>query len=60
MNSEIDNYEVINCADGDEYRIYCEVCDELCIERYYKNNLKSRTHTNKFYKRQNQNKFYFN
>ena len=32
MNS--DNYEVIYCADADEYRVYSEICDKLCIERY--------------------------
>ena len=34
MNSE--NQEVIYCADDDEYRVYCEICDKLCIERFYK------------------------
>ena len=42
MNS--DNHQVIHCEDG-EYRVYCIICDELCIERYYKNHLKSKTHT---------------
>ena len=51
MNSESDNYEVVYCADDDEYRVYCEFCDKLCIEIYYKNHLKSGTHTNNFYKR---------
>ena len=36
MSSESDNYEVIHCADDDESRLYCEVCDKLCTERYYK------------------------
>ena len=45
MNSE--NQEVIYCADDDEYRVYCDVCDELCIERFYKNHLKSQTYINK-------------
>ena len=26
--------------------LYCDVCDKLCIERFYKNHLKSQTHTN--------------
>ena len=43
MNSE--NQLVIYCEDG-EYRVYCNVCDILCIERYYKNHLKSKTHIN--------------
>ena len=33
MNSESDNYEAIYCADDDEYRIYCQISDKLCIER---------------------------
>ena len=45
-----DNYEVLYFAD-DEYRVYCEICDKLCIERYYKNHLKSQTHTNLIHKK---------
>ena len=52
MNSERDINEVIYCADDDEYRVYCEICDKLCIKRYSKNHLISRTHINTFYKRQ--------
>ena len=52
MNSESDNYEVIYCADDEEYKIYCEICDELCNERYYKNHLKSEIHTTNIHKRQ--------
>ena len=40
-----DNYEVFYCEDG-EYRVYCDICDELCIERFYENLLKSKTHIN--------------
>ena len=36
--------EVIFCEVDGEYRIYCDVCDKLCIERFYKNHLKSQTH----------------
>ena len=54
MNSKNDNYEVIYCADDDEYRVYCEIGDNLCVERFYKNHLKSQTHTNNKYKRENQ------
>ena len=50
MDSE--NQEVIHCEGDGENRVYCEICDKLRIERYYKNHLKSGTHTNKFYKRQ--------
>ena len=53
MDSE--NYEVIYCPEDDEYRIYCYICDKFCIERYYKNPLKSGTHTNIFYGRQRLN-----
>ena len=38
--------EVIYCPEDDEYRLYCDVCDKLCIERYYKNHLKPQTHIN--------------
>ena len=53
MNS--DNQQVIFCED-DEYRVYCHICDNLCIERFYKNHLKSRTHTNNIRKREQLNK----
>ena len=43
MNS--DNQQVIYCEDG-EYRVYCKICDKLCIERFYKNHLKSQIHLN--------------
>ena len=26
-------YEVIYCPEDHEYRVYCEICDKLCIER---------------------------
>ena len=31
-------------------------CDQLCIKRYFKNHLKSQTHTNNLRKRQQLNK----
>ena len=31
-----DNYEVIYCPEDDEHRVYCNICDKLCIERFYK------------------------
>ena len=37
--------EVIYCEDGD-YRKYCNVCVKICVERFFKNHLKSQTHTN--------------
>ena len=53
MNS--DNQQLIYCEDG-EYRVYCDVCDNLCTERYYKNDLKSKSHTNNIGKREQLNK----
>ena len=52
MDSNNNNYEVIYCPEDDEFRVYCEICDKVCIERYYKNHLKSQTHTNIIHKRQ--------
>ena len=53
MNS--DNQQVVYCED-DEYRVYCEICDNLCIEQFYKNHLKSQTHINNIRKREQLNK----
>ena len=39
-----DNQEVIYCEDDGEYRVYCNICDKLCIERFCKNHPKSGTH----------------
>ena len=33
---DIDNYEVIYCPEDDEYRVYCDICDKLCIEQFIK------------------------
>ena len=52
----IDNQQVIYCEDKGKYRVYCEICDKLCIERFYKNHLKSRTHKNNIHRRQQLNK----
>ena len=41
-----DNHLVIYCEDDGEYRVYCDVCANLCIARFYKNHLKSQTYTN--------------
>ena len=43
---DIENLEVVYCADDDEYRTYYDICDKICIEQLYKNHLKSQTHTN--------------
>ena len=48
MDSE--KYEVLYCHEDDEYRVYCGVCDNLCIQRFYKNHLKSQTHINNKHK----------
>ena len=53
MNS--DNQQVIYCEDGD-YRVCCDICVKLCIERFYKNHLKSQTHVNDIRKREQLNK----
>ena len=34
-----------------EQAIYCDVCDNFCIERFYKNHLKSQTHINNINKK---------
>ena len=47
-----DNYEVVFCPEDDEYTVYCDICDELCIERFYKNHLESQSHTNNIRKRE--------
>ena len=43
---ESNKQEVIYCADGDESKTYCNICDKLCIDRYSKNHLKPSTHIN--------------
>ena len=54
-----DNQLVIFCED-DEYRVYCHICDEICVERFYKNHLKSQTHTNNIRRREQLNKSFNN
>ena len=34
MDSESDKNEVIYCPEDDEFSVYCDTCDELCIERF--------------------------
>ena len=50
-----DNQQAIFCEDG-EYRVYCDIFDELCQKRYYKNHLKSKTQANNIRKREQLNK----
>ena len=28
-----DDYDVIYCPENGTYRVYCEICDKICIER---------------------------
>ena len=52
MNVEENIYEqAIYCEDDNEYRIYCHICDNLYIVRFYKNHLKSITHINNINKK---------
>ena len=46
MDSNIQ--ELISSADDDTCRKYSDICDKLCMERYYKNHLKSQTHKKNF------------
>ena len=32
MDSGNINYEVIYCPEDDGYRVYCDICDKLCIK----------------------------
>ena len=54
MDSE--NQLIVYCPDDDEYKVYCDVCDNFCIERFYKNHLKSKTHINNIHKIEKLNK----
>ena len=49
---DVENQLIIYCEDG-EYRVYCDVCDNFCIERFYKNHLKSKSHLNNVRKIEN-------
>ena len=53
---DVENQLVVYCEDDGEYRVYCDVCDSLCIERFYKNHLKSKTHLNNLRKIEEINK----
>ena len=50
-----EKYEVVYCED-DENRVYCNIRDKLCIERFFKNHLKSQALTNINRKREQSNK----
>ena len=49
--------QVVYCPQADEYRVYCNICDKLCIEIFHKNHLKSQTHINNIRKKENSNHF---
>ena len=42
---ESENLQAIYCENVGEYKVNCDIFDELCIERFYKNHLKSQTHS---------------
>ena len=48
---ETENPEAIYCQDDGEYRVYCDNCDKLFIERFSKNHLKTQTYTNNIRKK---------
>ena len=50
-----DNREIIYCAEGDEHRRYCDICDNLFIDRYSNNHLISRVHITNNRKKQHLN-----
>ena len=50
---DIENQEAVYCEDDGEYRLYCNICDELCFERFFKNHLNSGTHINNIRKKEN-------
>ena len=54
--TEIENLEATFCEDDEEYRLNFNICDNLCIEPFYENHLKSQTHTIIIRKREQLNK----
>ena len=51
-----ENHLIVYCPEDNEYKVYCDVCDNFCIDRFYKNHLKSKTHINNFRKTEEINK----
>ena len=49
------NKEKIYSDDDGEWRTFCQFCDEIAIDRYYSNHLKSQTFIKIFLKRQQLN-----
>ena len=60
MHSENDDPEVFYCDDDGECRLYCNLCNKIPIERFFKNHLKSQTHTNNVRRREQLNKCFQN
>ena len=52
MEGENINQKAVFCEDDGEGRVYCDICDKLCIERFYKKHLNSSTHITKIRNRQ--------
>ena len=53
-----DDQEGIYCEDDGEYRKYCYICRKYSTERFYKNDLRQRTHINKIRKIDQLNKIF--
>ena len=55
--SQILDFEIKYGDDDDdvEYRVYCNICDKLCIKRFYKKHVKSGSHNINIRKRQQLN-----
>ena len=61
MDTDNINFEVIYCHEVDEKRIYCDICDNICKEQFYKNHLESQHDKHNIRKKQQlKSFFYFN
>ena len=60
MDPENDNPGVFYCDDDGECRLYCNLCNKIPIERFFKNHLKSQTHNNNIRRREQLSKFFQN
>ena len=56
MDSE--NQKDIYCPEDDEHGVYRNICDKLCVEKYYTNHLKSQPHTKNIHKKINHFKYF--
>ena len=52
---DCDNQEKLFCADDNDYRVFCDSCDKLDLDRLHNNHLKSKTDINDPHKRQRSN-----